>query len=92
MDLREKISHRQNVVNQHFHPIDQQTHTKKSSAKGLQRREFGGCWSKFPMRRQGSTEVLRDTERKVVDDVSTHRGEGFSDSGCFTGSVKIQDY
>lgn len=64
VDLGEKISHRQSVVNQHFHPTDQQRQKKRSSANGLQRREFGGCQSEFPMRRQGSMELLRDMERK----------------------------
>lgn len=29
VDLGEKISHRQSVVNQHFHPTDQQRQKKK---------------------------------------------------------------
>lgn len=87
VDLGQKISHRQNVVNQHFHPNNQQ---RQKKVLLMAYREFGGCWSEFPMRRQRSMELLRDMESKAVIEVSSHRGEGFSDSHCFTDSVQIQ--
>lgn len=63
VDLGEKISHKVSLTNTST-PLINRDKKKKSSANGLQRREFGGCQSEFPMRRQGSMELLRDMERK----------------------------